>query len=92
MAQVTDRHVWMRCTNGHERRIDFRDYLDPGNRVRHVACVAAAFGEVFPSYDGIWCDDGNLPKCPCGAHFVVPPSEQVGSSPLAADNAAGPKR
>ena len=70
MARTEDRRVRMRCANGHERTIELFDLVEEGS-VRHVACVRPALTEVFPSYDGIWRDDGQLPRCPCGAEFVT---------------------
>ena len=68
--QNNHRRTRMRCVNGHERTIGFYELEEEGQPVRHVAYVRAALQEAFPSYDGVWRDDGELPRCPCGAGFV----------------------
>lgn len=78
MTQGNDYHVRIRCANGHERTIDFHDYANTGKPVQHVAFVRPALGELFPSYEGVWRDDGQLPRCPCGAGFV----ERVPNTPV----------
>ena len=70
MEHINERHTRMRCAAGHERTVEFFDHVEAGKPVRHVACVRPTLGEVFPSYEGVWRDDGQLPRCPCGAGFV----------------------
>lgn len=70
VARSGDRQARMRCARGHERTIEFYDLAEEGLPVRRVAYVRAALGEAFHGTMDIWRDNGELPRCPCGAQFV----------------------
>lgn len=72
MQEMTEiRYQRMRCGNGHERVVGFYELLEAGTPGKHVSFIRPALGEVLPSYDGAWRDDGQLARCPCGAEFIT---------------------